>query len=132
MISSQASGAEPLVRLTIPGQPVTKGRPRTYWPPGCKRPVILTPVATRQAEQRIQQRLWAAYPRLVPYRGLLRLVVTFYCSDHRRRDSDNLLKLLKDAINGRAYLDDSQVVKEDIEVFRGVTNPRTEFELWPY
>jgi Holliday junction resolvase RusA-like endonuclease len=129
--SSQPT-AEPLIRLIIPGQPATKGRPRAVWPKGHKRPVMLTPKATRVAEARLQQRLWAAYPRLQPLRGTLRLVVTFYCGDHRRRDSDNLVKLVKDAFNGRAYLDDSQVVKEVIEVIRGDPNPRTELELWQY
>ena len=32
--------------------------------------------------------------------------------DRRRRDNDNITKTIKDALNGIAYVDDSQVAEE--------------------
>lgn len=130
--SSPDTAAEPLVKLTIPGQPVPKGRPRAVWPKGSRRPAIFTPTKTRAAEARIAQYFWVAYPRLAPLAGRLRLVVRFYCSDKRRRDQDNLTKTVMDALNKRAYKDDSQIESVHADVVRGDSNPRTELELWAY
>lgn len=40
--------------------------------------------------------------------------VAFYMQDRRRVDYDNLAKLVTDALNGVAYVDDSQIVESII------------------
>jgi len=50
-----------------------------------------------------------------PLDGLIHLVVDLHAPDHRRRDVDNALKALCDALaSGGAYRDDSQI--KDLEV----------------
>lgn len=81
-------------------------------------------------EQAISWQMRAAYRR-EPLAGPVALFVRFYRSDHRRVDTDNLVKRLKDAGNGIIYVDDSQVVEEHVYLERGSDHPRTEVAFWP-
>ena len=56
-----------------------------------------------------------------PLEGPIRMRIEVYPPDNRRRDLDNLLKSLWDALqHGGAYHDDSQVVKFEVEKLRVV------------
>lgn len=54
---------------------------------------------------------WEAKARFTgdPWEGEVHMTVFFYLPDNRKRDLDNLLKPLLDALNGIVYLDDKQV-----------------------
>lgn len=53
---------------------------------------------------------------VVPLVGPLIVEIAIFPPDRRRRDVDNVLKSLLDALqHGRAYLDDSQIVRLTIE-----------------
>jgi len=63
--------------------------------------------------------------------------VTFYLATRRRKDLDNLVKLVLDALNREAFRDDSQVVEINArKIFSDKDNARTEVTLrelilWP-
>lgn len=91
------------VSFTVVGEPKSKGRPRftrsgrTY-----------TPKDTIDAERVIAD----AWRRLeIPASDKpMVLVCDFYVGTLRRKDIDNMLKTVGDALNGVAYVDDSQLV----------------------
>jgi len=90
-----------LADLTVRGEPRAKARPRVT------RHGTYTPKTTRDYEDLIRD-AWDSAPR--PDKpAAVRLVVRFFIGTHRRVDVDNLLKCVKDALNGRAYDDDWQV-----------------------
>lgn len=60
-----------------------------------------------------------------PKNGRYRLHVAAYFADHRRRDLDNVLKAVCDALNGVAYDDDSQINVMHIERWVDANRPRT-------
>lgn len=64
--------------------------------------------------------------------GRLRLVINFYPPDRRRRDLDNMLKALLDALeHGGLYNDDNQVCRLEIE--RKEPRPKDgAAEVWVY
>jgi Holliday junction resolvase RusA-like endonuclease len=65
-----------------------------------------------------------------PTDGLYGLTVIAYFEDRRRRDLDNMLKTVGDALNKITYDDDSQIDEE--HVFRRIDKqkPRTVITLW--
>ena len=109
------------VTLTIFGEPVAKGRPRTTWANGKAR--TYTPEKTRDAEADIKCQIINSlglarqgFDAGVP----LKLEATFYRARPKslprrvalpvqRPDTDNLLKTLKDAMQGLLYRDDAQI-----------------------
>lgn len=116
--------------FVVPGPPVPKGRPRVFYDSGASRYRAATPPKTSDAEKRIAQHYWVnARPRSLQT-GRLRLTLRFYVDNFRRVDADNLEKTVKDALNGKAYVDDSQIDETNVRVVRGAPNPRTEVEIW--
>ena len=72
--------------------------------------------AGRQFRTRVVERL--ARRRLQPLTGVLAVHVTVHPPDRRRRDLDNAMKALLDALaHGGAYEDDSQI--DRLEIVRG-------------
>lgn len=72
--------------------------------------------AGRQFRTRVVERL--ARRRLQPMTGALAVHVTVHPPDRRRRDLDNAMKALLDALaHGGAYEDDSQI--DRLEIVRG-------------
>lgn len=55
--------------------------------------------------------------RIEKITGTVFMQIDFYPPDRRRRDIDNVLKPLLDAIEGWTYADDSQILKLTIEKF---------------
>ncbi|HLS32730.1 MAG TPA: RusA family crossover junction endodeoxyribonuclease, partial [Brevibacterium sp.] len=64
--------------------------------------------------------------------GPVEVRLTFYVPDQRRRDPDNLLKLIHDSMSGIVYDDDHQIRRQVWEV-AGVDreDPRVEIEVEP-
>lgn len=99
-------------RLTIPGDPQSKGRPRVYNGHG------ITPEATRKAENRVYSEWRRQYPDLLAYKGPVAITLIFWTMTRRGRDWDNLAKLFTDALNGVAYEDDRQIIDASVHVRR--------------
>ena len=129
-----------MIVLRIPGKPTGKGRPRF----NTKTRRSFTPAKTVNAEEHIRA-IWreAGEPRIEgrpPIAISIRIVVTRPQShfrkngmlnteggrhpypDNKKPDLDNAAKLVMDALNGRAYQDDVQVV--NLKVIR-------EWGQWP-
>ena len=90
--------------LSVPGEPVPKGRPRVYNGHG------ITPKRKLEAENNIRRRWISQYPNMQPLTGDIHISIDFYMPDRHVKDWDNLAKLVTDALNGIAYADDRQIV----------------------
>jgi Holliday junction resolvase RusA-like endonuclease len=128
------------VCFRIPGQPVAKGRARSAplmrgGKPvfnGAGRPVVIhhTPEKTASYESRVALAAQQAMGMRTPFGGAMHLVaeiaLAIPASWSRRRqamaeaglicatnkpDADNVLKAIKDGLNGIVWVDDSQVVE---------------------
>lgn len=60
------------------------------------------------------------------------MYLKFWTIDNRRRDTDNLTKAVKDALNGIVYKDDSQVLAELAWQEKDKADPRTEVYVLRY
>ena len=97
-----SAAPEKVVRFTIDGEPKSKQRARvtargTY-----------TPTETREAEQRVRT-AWEQ-TNADPFEYQVIVTIDFFNGNKRRRDLDNMAKLVLDALNKVAYADDYQVV----------------------
>ena len=107
------------VSFTVLGPPRAKERARVT------SRGTFTPRRTREYEQAVaDQGAWhcGAHWSLD---GAYRVLVTFVFADRRRRDIDNCLKAVLDALNGIAWDDDSQVATVRCSKLVGEA-PRTE------
>lgn len=93
-----------VTKLVIPGEPLPKGRPRAK---AGQQP--FTPKATRDAEKRVAAVFREAHPDWVPLEGPLTVTAEFFRRTKRHVDTDNLMKLVTDALNGIAWADDEQI-----------------------
>lgn len=118
---------ELLLRFTVPGEPVAKGRPRFA------KGRAYTPRKTRLAEDRLRAEAWVAFRsqgyRLEPQEGPLAVIAHFYCGGDRKPDLDNLVKLL-DAFNGMLWRDDRQIVQLSASRHDRQLEPRTEIAVY--
>ncbi|WP_175908324.1 RusA family crossover junction endodeoxyribonuclease [Burkholderia sp. BCC1640] len=115
------------VVFVVPGKPVAKGRPRFARHGAHVR--TFTPEATERYENLVKMAARAAMRDDEPYAGPVRLIVDIGVpipaswSQRRQReaaagvigatkkpDADNVVKALKDGMNGVVYGDDGQVV----------------------
>lgn len=120
------TGWVPRFAFQIGGEPLPKSRPRAK--AGQR---SFTPKATRDAEKRVLGAFRAAYPSATPLTGRLLVDAKFYRRTRRGVDVDNLYKLLTDALNEVAYLDDEQIEKFIVERFYGVGDAaRTEVRIY--
>lgn len=88
--------------FVVPGEPLSKARPRVT-----ARGHAYTPKSTLDAEERVREAFTVSGGVIIP--GTLGLSVIFKAGTRVRRDLDNQLKLVMDALNGVAYADDFQV-----------------------
>ncbi|PRI11915.1 RusA family crossover junction endodeoxyribonuclease [Leucobacter massiliensis] len=95
---------KPRAALVVNGEPIPKGRPRAK--AGQR---AFTPKRTVDAEKRVAAAFAATHPGFAPLKGRLMFIATFYRSTRHRVDTDNLVKLCTDALNGIAYVDDEQI-----------------------
>ncbi|HSQ90168.1 RusA family crossover junction endodeoxyribonuclease [Romboutsia sp.] len=57
--------------------------------------------------------------------------ITYYFPDRLRRDGHNMHKVLADALNGCAYVDDQFILIRDIDIKYDKDNPRLEVVIYP-
>ena len=108
---------EQVAEFTVWGQPKSKGRPRFT-----KQGYAYTPKTTRQAETAVLDAFEIECPLWEPTLEKVRLEVDIHYKGKAIGDGDNVYKLVSDALNGRAYMDDKQVRKGGFEVFEGRGN----------
>lgn len=111
-----------MYELTIPGEPVAKGRPRVG------RHGTYTPEKTKNYETLVKELFFIEHKQLM-LEGHLQLEIKAYFGipksstkkvrekmiggslrPTKRPDIDNVVKSIADALNGVAYADDSQIV----------------------
>ncbi len=116
-----------LIEFTVPGEPVAKGRHRTFMHQGVIK--SKTPVKTVNYETLIAEMFFINYPRFVPLDGPLAIGLKMFMkvppSDSKKKqaaklageirptkkpDFSNVLKVAEDALNNRAFIDDKQIV----------------------
>ena len=138
------------IHLTIPGEPVAKQRPK-FFPIRTKTGVItrraVTPEKTVNYETQIKERFATEYPGFIPLRDcpLCLSVIAFFSipksASQRKRmlmleakirptkrpDLDNILKII-DALEGLAFMNDSQFVDAQIQKFYS-NRPRLDLEI---
>lgn len=115
-----------IVDVTIEGEPVSKERPRKG-----KRGRVYTPSRTRASESALGWSIKLAHPTLrEDAHGEFKIEAFFLVGDYRRRDQDNMLKLVMDTCNGIVWADDSQVYDDNCEIVRGVPRPATVIRIW--
>ena len=116
-----------IVRVTVPGEPVGKARPRVT------RRGTYTPQATRDAEARVRAAVQGALGDPAPHPGPWTLVLRFHRVHRHQRDVDNLAKLVMDALNGVLWEDDHQVLHLDAAMVfhpKGYPDARTELTAY--
>lgn len=116
---------EPVVKLTVIGNPLSKGRPRFSRRTGHAR----TPRRTRLAENTIAWEAHAVMSGRQPYACSLAVTLRFFMATAGRVDVDNLTKLVLDALNGIVWADDSWTVLVTASKQIDRLNPRTEIEV---
>ncbi|KUZ78284.1 RusA family crossover junction endodeoxyribonuclease [Burkholderia ubonensis] len=121
------SSATRRIEFVVPGKPVAKGRPRFSRQGGHVR--THTPEKTERYENLVKMAARAAMRDAQPYEGPVRLIVNIglpiptswsqkrqnaaaagEIGATKKPDADNVVKALKDGMNGVVYADDGQVV----------------------
>jgi len=121
---------ERVVRFTVPGEPRSKQRPRVT------SHGTFTPKETIVAERKVRH-AWEALGEQM-FENCVLVDIEFYNGNKRRRDLDNMAKLVLDALNGSAYGDDYQVVELNLnKYFTDKEKARTVIALrevvyWPH
>ena len=121
-ISLTSTEPDDSVYLVIPGEPVSKERPRF----SSKTGHAYTPVKTRDAEKAIANRYVRESGKR--FAGPVSLSIVFFMGTKRRKDIDNMTKLIQDSLNGIAFEDDFQV-HELTAVKRYTTPDRARAEI---
>ena len=111
--------------LTFYGEPVSKQRPRMG-----KNGQAYTPKRTRDAEAVIADRWSEEVGGKFEPEARLGVSLQFVCANRRRKDLDNMAKLVLDALNGVAYDDDSQIDRLDMERVFTRFEPATRIAVW--
>lgn len=116
-----------IARVVIPGVPMSKQRPRFVRKTGA----VFTPKETRDREHQIGQYVWAKGWRRPPDpESAFGIRAVFYVADQQRKDTDNMLKLVLDGLNGVVWKDDCQVFEVMGWKREDATNPRTELVVY--
>lgn len=118
-----------LAAVTVPGEPVPKSRAR-YNGQGPKIRAY-TPTSTLEAEQVIKWHYRKAVgPSQPEGRSGFGLACVFYVGKRQRRDVDNMIKLVADALTGLAWVDDSQMTEVSGRMVHGSSEPHLVFEVY--
>lgn len=102
--------------FSVPGEPRPKARARVV------KGHAFTPPETVAYERKV--RFYAVASKVRPLTGAVVLGLSFYLGNARRVDLDNLAKAVKDALNGAAWADDSQVTELRATKAIDRSNPR--------
>ena len=119
-----------IVHLTIPGEPVAKGRPRytksghTYTPEKTASYENLIRLTYQENYKNLRFRddvelvcsikAYMSIPKSKP-KYFKDLAIKGYVRPTKRPDTDNIIKIVQDALNGLAYHDDAQIVSSTCE-----------------
>jgi Holliday junction resolvase RusA-like endonuclease len=129
--------AAPLTFI-VPGQPVAKGRARTFIHRQSGKNVSMTPEKTIVYENLVRMAFVEKYPGHVPIEGPIELRVWASFQSPKRRkwtdsnlhttrpDADNIAKSICDALNGIAWRDDSAVCNLAVQKRYTWTAPRVD------
>jgi len=130
-----------MIRLTIPGEPMGKARPRMT-----RGGIVYTPAKTVNYETFIKELFIIKYPDFQPLEGPLRMSLSAWLKipkkskkkmmamekgeirPTKKPDMSNILKAVEDALNNLAYLDDKQIVELKIKKLFN-SRPRIELEI---
>lgn len=117
----------PVIEFTVHGEPIPKSRPRAK---AGQRP--FTPQRVKTGEANVRAAFEIAYPGFepLPRDVRLRIDVTFHRSTRHGVDTDNLLKLVTDALNRVAFADDEQISNvHAYRVYGAGADARTEVRI---
>lgn len=115
-----------VVRFTVPGEPRSKERPRHG-----KGGRTYTPKTTADAEAKVAWWFKNAAPDwLVDEENPFGVFARFVAGTRRRRDSDNMIKLVLDALNHVTWRDDFQVKEIVALIGYEKGNARTEVTIY--
>lgn len=99
----------------------------TYWRKWQNRMVISK--AGREFKRTAREKLIEAFCEDKPYACPLKLKISLYFKDNRKRDIDNYCKGILDSMTGIVYEDDSQIDKLTLEKFIGTGEDKIIIEL---
>lgn len=102
-------GPDRVVKFEVWGEPKSKQRPRVT------QRGTFTPKETIEAERRVRQ-VWRELGE-PPFQYQVLVEIDFFNGNKRKRDLDNMAKLVLDALNKEAYADDTQVVELNLRKF---------------
>ena len=125
--AASGSPGSAVLRFTVAGPPQPKERARRG-----KGGRWYTPERTRSYEARVRWLCAAAASRAGWARGpgaAYAVDLAMFFGDARRRDVDNATKAILDALNGVAWLDDSEVVELSVRRAIDRSTPRVEVEI---
>lgn len=111
-MSPCACGGSECVKFWVPGEPVSKERPR-----GTRSGHHYTPKKTLDAEAWVRSH-WPT--DMAPFEGPVRVDVLFALETRRGKDIDNLLKTVQDSGNKHWFADDKQIEEVRGRLERGV------------
>ena len=118
-----------VIRITVPGRPVPKGRPRL----GVRgrRAYIYTPERTAEYEQAVGLCARAAVQGCEALACPVAVAIDLFLYGNRRIDVDNCAKSILDGMNGIVYEDDNQVVDLRVRKLqeKDRKNQRVEIEI---
>jgi len=114
-----------VAHLVVPGEPYSKGRPRVT------KNGTYTPANTRLQTAKVRDAFKALDLPEYDKEGTFRLDAHFYLGTRRHVDGDNLLKLVKDALNVIAYDDDHRVYDSRVKKWH-TSKERARTELFLY
>jgi len=128
--SASPEKGEPVsIRITVPGRPVPKGRPRL----GVRgrKAYVYTPERTVEYEQTVGLCARAAVQGCEALECPVAVKIDLHLHGKRRIDVDNCAKSILDGMNGVVYLDDNQVVDLRVRKLRESNrkNQRVEIEI---
>lgn len=110
------------VKITIPGRPVPKARPR----PASNRRGYIIPARTMAYQRQVG---WVAKQQIkTPFAGDVEVTIVLYFRGGRVGDVDNYQKSILDGLNGIAFEDDRQVRKVTCERLTSA-DERAEIEI---
>lgn len=126
----ETDSVEARFRFSVSGEPVSKSRAR-FNRQGPKVRAY-TPTASVEAEQVVKWSYRQALGRQPEpdERNGFGLACSFYVGRRQRRDADNMIKLVSDALTGVVWKDDSQVTEVSGRLVHGSDEPRTVVEVY--